>query len=309
MTISAQDNFQPSGKPFVKLFGNFHTTFSDGESASAFELKRAYFGYEYKFTPNWSAKANFDIGNPRAGNHQMSAYIKNAYAKYTKNNFTVQFGLISTKQFKTQEKFWGYRYIEKSFQDAYRFNSSADLGISATYRFSKILSADVIIANGEGYKRLQADSILRAGFGATLTPAKGLTIRAYTDFSKNEKTQASYATFVGYKIGQFSIGAEYNFQKNNGMRKDHDMYGVSFYSTLRLETLKLFARFDQLNSKKVNTANEGWNSSRDGQLFLAGLEFSPIRGVKFAPNYRGWNPDANDQKFASSVFLNCEIKF
>ncbi|MCL3779443.1 hypothetical protein EMN47_03480 [Prolixibacteraceae bacterium JC049] len=309
MTTTAQDNFQPSGKPFAKLFGNFHSTFSDGENASAFELKRAYLGYEYKFSPNWSAKANFDIGNPGVGKHEMAAYIKNAYAKYQKDGFKLEFGMISTKQFKVQEKFWGYRYIEKSFQDAYKFNSSADLGIAATYQFSKSFSADIIIANGEGYKKIEGDSILRTGIGATFTPVKGLTLRGYTDFMKDDATQTSYTAFVGYQVNNFSIGAEYNLQQNNRMREGHDFSGVSFYSTLRLEKVKLFARFDNLTSEKVENATEGWNVGRDGQLILAGFEFSPIRGIKVAPNYRGWNSKANNQKFASSFYLNCEIKF
>lgn len=41
----------------------------------------------------------------------------------------------------------------KSFQDEYKFGSSADLGVSVAYKFNKVVSADVIVANGEGYKK------------------------------------------------------------------------------------------------------------------------------------------------------------
>lgn len=302
-------NFEPSGKPLLKLFSNFHSTFSDGESLSAFELQRAYIGYQYDFSPNWSAKANLDIGNPGVGRHEMSAYIKNAFAKYSKDRLSVEFGLISTKQFKVQEKFWGYRYIEKSFQDGYKFNSSADLGASVSYEFSDAFSADLIIANGEGYKRVEADSVLRTGIGVTLTPIKNLTVRGYTDWMKDDINQQSYAAFIGYQLDALSVGVEYNLQQNNRMREGHDFSGVSFYSTFQLKKAKLFARFDHLASAKVGNATEGWNIERDGQLILAGFEFSPVRGVKFAPNYRGWFPKDATQKNANSIYINCEIKF
>ena len=53
------EEFKPSGKPFVTIFSNVHSKITDGETATAFELSRLYLGYEYSFSPNFSAKANF----------------------------------------------------------------------------------------------------------------------------------------------------------------------------------------------------------------------------------------------------------
>ena len=57
------------------------------------------------------------------------AYIKNAMLSWKTGNFTLDFGLIGLEQFNVQEKFWGYRYIMKSFQDEYKFGSSADMDL------------------------------------------------------------------------------------------------------------------------------------------------------------------------------------
>lgn len=75
----------------------------------------------------------------------------------------------------------------KSFQDEYKFGSSADLAISASYDFNRYVSADVIIANGEGYKQVQVKDGLQYGAGLTLTPIKNLFIRLYGSF--NEATE------------------------------------------------------------------------------------------------------------------------
>ena len=308
--MSQTDEFKPGGKPFMKIFSNYHTTFSDGESASAFELTRVYLGYEYNFNENFSAKANIDVADPGVGGLEMTAYVKNAYLKYKATNFTVNFGLISTTQFKLQEHAWGYRYIEKSFQDAYKFNSSADLGVSVAYKFSDAISADVILVNGEGYKKLQGDSAMRTGFGVTITPVKQLTGRVYYDFISKDNTQSSLATFVGYTAADFSVGAEYNQQFNAGFKDDRELSGMSFYGTVKASSkVKLYARFDNLYSNTVAGSSNDWNLSKDGQLYLVGLEYAPVKGVKLAPNFRGWNPADDNNKFSTSLFLNCEIKF
>lgn len=118
--------------------------------------------------------------------------------------WTLNAGLISTTQFKLQEDFWGKRYVMKSFQDEYKFGSSADLAFSAAYKFNKVVSADVIVANGEGYKKVQVKDGLQYGAGVTLTPVKGLVVRAYGSYNEavedDEKGITNLAAFVGYKM-------------------------------------------------------------------------------------------------------------
>lgn len=304
------DQFKPGGKPFMKIFSNFHTTFSDGESVSAFELTRIYLGYEYEFSKNFLALANIDVADPGVGGLEMTAFVKNAFIRYKTDQFSVLFGLIPTTQFKIQEGFWGYRYIEKSFQDAYGFGSSADLGISLSYQFAGFLSADLIVANGEGYKKLEADSVLRTGFGITLKPTSNLTSRVYYDFSSKESTLSTLAFFAGYADDLFSVAAEYNKQMNYDFQKGHDLSGPSFYATIHAsKKMKLFARYDKLSSNTVSGAEADWNLSDDGELYLIGIEYEPLKGIKLSPNFHGWNPAGSGEPFSSSVFLNCEIKF
>lgn len=305
------DEFKPSGKPFVTIFSNVHSTITDGETATAFELSRMYLGYEYFFSPNFSAKANIDIGDPGPDSKlHMTAYVKNAYVAYKNGGLTVNFGLISTTAFKIQEKFWGNRYLEKSFQDKFGFNSSADLGASVTYKFCKEFSADLILANGEGYKNLQNDSAMRVGLGATINPVKQLTTRVYYDFVDNDVTESTLGLFAGYEAQDFSIGAEYNKKYNSGFADGQDLDGISTYAAYKAsKKVKLFVRYDKLNSNKLNGSDESWHLSKDGELFIAGLEYAPVKGIKIAPNFSGWNPADNSKPFESTLFLNCEIKF
>ncbi|HBL74477.1 MAG: hypothetical protein A2W90_20350 [Bacteroidetes bacterium GWF2_42_66] len=304
------EEFKPYGKPFMKIYSNYHSTFSDGETEKAFELTRVYLGYEYFFSKNFSGKVNFDVGDPETGKHQMAAFVKNAELEYNTNNFTVHFGLITTTQFKVQEDFWGYRYLLKSFQDEYKLAPSADLGVCVSYRVADWVNADFAVYNGEGYKKLESDNIFKNTVGITLLPAEGFTVRGLYDWMGDNVYQQSWIGFAGYSAKRFSIAAEYNYQKNQNMTEGHDWYGPSFYATcFASKKIKLFARFDELSSKKPEGATNGWNLANDGQLFIFGMEYAPVRGVNLAPNFQGWNPADNNMPYRSTVFLSCEIKF
>jgi len=301
--------FKAGGEPFMRIYTNFHTSFSDGESASAFELTRLYLGYRHAFSKNFSALATIDVADPGAGSLEMTAFVKYAYLNYHTDRLSVFFGMIPTTQFKVQEDFWGNRYIEKSFQDAYDFNSSADLGFSISYQAADFLSADMIIQNGEGYKKLESDSVLRAGFGITLQPLKKLTSRVYYDFSHNGSTLSSVALFTGYANDRFSLAAEYNKQMNYDFQKGCDLYGPSFYGTFdATKKIKLLARYDKLMSNKTPGAGADWNLANDGESYIVGAEFPIVKGIRFSPNLRGWNPAAPGESFSSSIYFNFEIK-
>ncbi len=302
--------FKPQGKPLALIFTNFHNDYADNNTFSAFEITRAYLGYQYAFSAEWDGYIVLDVGDPEAGDHQYAAFLKNAYVRYRKSNLSFLFGMISTTQFKVSESIWGYRYIEKSYQDMYKFNSSADLGFTIDYRFADFISADFSVFNGEGYKRVQSDDFLRPSAGITLNPLESLTARIYADYMGDEVKQKSIAGFLGYEDNVFTAAAEYNYQENVGMTDGRDRFGPSFFTTyIPVPNIKIFGRYDQMNSNTLEGENDPWQINRDGQLIIAGVEYSPVRGVKFAPNYRMWNPENNSLPTINSVYLNCEVRF
>ncbi|MEN8118523.1 MAG: hypothetical protein ABFS16_16185 [Bacteroidota bacterium] len=304
------EEFNPNGKPLALIFTNFHTSSFDGETTPEFENTRAYLGYEYNFSENFYAKVVFDVGNPKDGaGHELSAFLKNAYIKYKKGKLKAYFGMISTTQFKVSEKIWGNRYMMKSYQDEYKFNSSADLGFNIDYKIADFISVDFSVLNGEGYKKVQADDILRPGLGTTIKPVKNVTARVFVDRMGKDVKQQSLATLLAYASAKLVVAGEYNYQKNNKMTDGQDMFGTSFYATYKPKSnVKLFARYDDLNSKNPE-GGEAWHIAKDGQLMLAGVEYSPVKGVKITPNVRVWNPDLEEVSNTTFLYLSVEIKF
>ena len=300
--------FKLKGKPILTIYANWHNGLGRANGDSGFELDRSYIGYEVDITEKLSGKVVLDIGPTNAEGAELErvAYMKNAMLSWKTGEFTLDFGLVSTTQFKEQEGVWGHRYLLKSFQDEYGFGSSADMGVIGRYRFADWLAADISLINGEGYKKLNSDNKYRYGIGVTLTPAKGLTVRGYFDNADKDvsgegtKAQQTLSVFAGYRHAAFNLGAEYNKQYNTDFGEGLDQEGISVYSTVKLGgRFHAFGRYDNLWS-----AND-W-SDADTQDMTFGIEYSPLKQLKIAPNFRNQNPYSG--KSNSFIYLNIEFK-
>ncbi len=313
----AQDEFKPSGSPFAKIYFNYHADLSgDG---TGFEIQRAYFGYKYNMSEAFSGHITLDVGSPEVNINdsvtvgtslEMTAYLKTAAVAYSQGNLKVEAGLIGLQQFKLQENYWGRRYIYKSFQDWTKMGPSADLGAMVSYRFFDMLSADLTVRNGEGYKKLQSDKALNTGLGITLIPVKGLVIRGFYDYIDKSGPQFTIASFIGYKNDFLSVGAEHNIQLNYGNVDDRNLKGFSFYAGVYVtEKMQLFGRFDNLGSNQLEGETENWNMSKDGNLIIAGIEYSPIKNVQMAVDYQGFLYADKEKDSKNLIYLNFQYAF
>ena len=294
------------GQMIVTILSNFHSGFGAQNDVRGFELERSYLGYQCQLPNNLSMKVVFDVGRSKSVDDlQRIAYVKNAFVSWTNENWKLSAGVIPTYLCDFQEKFWGYRYVMKSFQDEYKFGSSADLGISAAYQFNDNFMMDAIIVNGEGYKKVQVEDGLAYGLGMTAQVLDGLTLRLYG--SLNEATPGlddSYnlAAFAGYKDNDFSIGVEYNAYWNSGYTKDANQSGFSVYSSQKLsDKVSIYARADQLTSK------DDWNKANDGMLSLVGVEIKLNKYIQLSPNLRVWTPKADGMKDEYMAYISCRF--
>lgn len=304
VTVSAQKSTEePKGKAIVQVFSNFHSGFGHDNDVRGFELDRSYLGYQYSLGKGVQVKAVMDVGqSDDVNDYHRIAYIKNAQISWKFGKLTFNGGLISTIQFSMQEKFWGYRYIMKSFQDIYKFGNSADLGISATYQFTKWFSADAIVVNGEGYKKIQKNDGLMYGLGVTLTPIKGFSMRVYCGLNegadKSQEDIQNLATFVGYKGDKFSIGAEYNRIWNAKYVNGNDYKGFSVYGNAKLNnSVDAYLRYDKCSQKEENA-------------FIAGLQWKLGENVKVSPNFRINHQDIGSRNLTNYMsYISCYFGF
>jgi hypothetical protein len=312
---SQENEFIPSGKPFATIHLNFHKGISSASSDDvAFELTRAYLGYEYNINREFYAKINVDVGSPSDlspySKARRYAYFKNAFLRYTKNQLKVDFGLIDTKQFKLQEDIWERRYMMESFSDQYGIGHSADLGMSVNYVFSEQLMADFIITNGEGYSTIQLDDVFKYGIGPVYRFKNGLISKVFFELSSKQITETTWSFFLSYDHQKkWNIAGEYVFRKNDSWKENHNINGYSFYGKYNFaKNYQLFARYDIFHSIIVGDEINPWNLAKDGTALVGGIQFTPVKNIKMSVNYQDWFPRATNMNYSGYVYLNLEVK-
>lgn len=326
VNLNAQEtSSEPKGKISGKVYFNYHLdNTTDAEQKNAYELTRAYLGYNYTINDKFKATILLDAGK-NSGGSAYTIFIKNAKLDYKAAKWlTLTAGIFSTVQFKDQESFWGYRYLFKSLEDEYKFGTSADVGFMAAIKISDKLRMDLSSLNGEGYQNLQ-DSAGKTRHAGDLvyTPNKDWIFKAYFDSMKgidvddNTKvtTINTIALFAGYRLNnRFRFGAEYNLMQNGidykSPAQGKDLQGLSFYSTYDInDKWDVFARFDQLSSNKIEGEINDWHYTEDGDLIIMGCEFKPTKGVNTSINYRYADYKDPLKNNASLIYFNLEFYF
>lgn len=284
------------GKAVIQVFGNFHTAFGHGKTEYGGALDRCYLGYEYSPTEGLTLKGIIDFGQPdNVYDFSHIAYLKNASVTWVHKGLTLSGGLTATTQFALQERFWGYRYIMKSFQDEYGFGSSADLGITAAYRITDWLATDAMIVNGTGYKRIILKNGLNYGLGLTFTPFDGLQIRLYGGYNMNGESRmgntANMAAFAGYTHRFFRIGAEYAHVLNAAHSTGDNRFGYSIFASVAMaKIVDIYARWDDLYTHSASAGS----TVNDDMTAIFGAEIRLGRYVRLSPNFRFILPSSTE---------------
>jgi opacity protein-like surface antigen len=302
------------GKPIGLVYSNVHFGINEGSNPAAFEVTRAYLGYEFKMSKYFSSKIQIDIGSPNDVSQysllRRFAYFKDAYLQYSQGKITVRFGIIPLQAFRLQEQVWGHRYIAKTIMDEHGMASSADIGTSANYAISKVFEMDLTLVNGEGFSSPQTDNSFKTGLGLNIKPVKNLTVRFYGDFVEKETRQFTLVNFVAYQIDKkLAAGIEYDFKFNDKYEEDHNREAFSAFLSYDFnEKFQVFGRYDKIISNITETEDAPWNLDKDGSSIIGGIQYSPISKVKIALNYQDWFPYAKNLENQSSIYLNLEFR-
>lgn len=304
-----------SGKPIAEIYTDFHYNLSGDSKTTGFGLNRAYFGYNFIATQNFSALIRVEIGNPTelapGSVSRRYAYYRDASITYTKNKLNVSFGITGTRLFDYQQKFWGKRYIANTYQALNGYGYVADLGIVADYKLSDVVQFDASLMNGEGYSSMQLDNDLKPSFGITIAPGNGMAFRIYSDLIRSEGVwQSTSVAFAGFKNKKFTIGGEFSYKSNIDVTDKHDAWGLSFTGAVSLtERIEFFTRYDFATSGVVPGDGTLWELANDGNFLITGFQYSFNKYVKIALDYQATFPADNAKPFSNLIYLNSVFNF
>lgn len=316
---------QNKGKVSGTFFLNYHNDLTEGAlQKSAFEIERAYLGYDYSLNDKFSAKILMDVGKDNGSDYTF--FLKAAQVDYKANDWAkFSVGMIALNQMNDQEKNWDKRYIYRSFQDANGFGATADLGFNSELKLHKTVTMNLFVLNGEGFKKVQdLYGKYKIGGNIVYQPTNTLTFKVYYSEQESKRligativenpTVKNIALFAGYDLNKLKFGAEYNkmfdARRFTDAALDHDLSGFSIYSTYSInEKFDVFGRYDFLESNKIGSSTNNWNVNNDGNTIILGAQYSPIKGLRSSLNYRLMNYKLNTIQDLSFVYLNLEVKF
>lgn len=264
---------------------------------NAFAFRRVYFAAEYTFNEKFDAKfgLSYDGNADTLPNGSRTVYVKDAFVKWKNvfKNADLTFGIFPTIGYSyIDDKWWGYRSIERTIMDQRGFLSSRDMGImlNGTFDDAKNFGYYAMIGNGRGarlennkYKRYYAML-----FGSFIE--KKLVMDIYSDYEtvSPDQNRTLLNFFIGYKSGGTTLGLE-NFAQflsnfnTSPTRESSDIvpYGISFYfaQDIKKEVLKAWFRYDNFN-QDLNNSKTGFRQS----FVSTGLDWMPYANVHIMPN-------------------------
>ncbi len=303
------------GKPIAEIFTDFHYNINDTSKTTGFGINRAYLGYNFQPGGDFSATIVVNVGTPDDlppdATHRRYAFFREASLAWTKNKFNINFGIISTRMWEFQQRFWGKRYVANTYQSLNGYGFVADLGISMEYKFSDKVKADIFVMNGEGYSELQLDNNVKTSASILLTPTPNLAFRFYGDITRPDGIfQNTLIGFAGFKNDLLTIGAEVSYKSNIDIVSGHDAWGISGTGGITVfNNTELFVRYDYSISAKETGNNVQWNYLKDGNFAIGGIQYTFSQNVKMALDYQGTYPYDPAQQKSDAIFLNGTFKF
>ncbi|MBW6460849.1 MAG: porin [Bacteroidales bacterium] len=305
---SSQDvTKEKTSYPFARIFMGFRYGFKDTyKPQAAFEFNQGIIGYFHQIAPNVSGKIMFDVtrttnfDNVKDTAYQSlvttyfegskyTAYLKMAEIKWDINDhLSLRAGqLLNTQYLTFQDPFWGYRYVDVTFQERFRLGMPADFGVQLDVKAGEKFLNQFSVVNGEGPFRYQ-DINGKFIFSNNIqySPVKGLTLKLYGDYGPAIDTGAAYGDkwvvsfFAGYKADRFRFGGEYDYVNNQKWENGYDQSGFSVFGGWNFYgKFDLLARWDHL---EVKTPNE----KKDMNYYIIGVQYEPVTMFTTAVNFR-----------------------
>lgn len=177
---------EPNWKISGLVYGDFywvaahHREAVDGQNG--FWARRIYLAYDHKFSDAFSARLRLEMNSPGdfSSSQRMTPYVKDAWVKWTHGSHAVFFGMAPTPSFEFVESVWGYRSVEKTPLDLFRWDSSRDTGLLAQGALGGRTRYSVQVGDGSG---VNGETDRTKSFRASLRHelARGLTVEGYAD--------------------------------------------------------------------------------------------------------------------------------
>lgn len=282
--IYSQSLTKFSGLAYFDYFYNISNKEINKKDLQGFQFRRVFFTVDFDVSNKLSTRFRLEADEKNLlTSNRFFVSLKDLYAQYKFEGTNLFLGLMPTPQLEVEEKYWGYRSVEKIQSDLREMVSSRDVGIALRGKvFSNDLSYWIFFTNNSSHG---AETDKYKKIYLQLLNQFSQTVSASFDFNFANASQNK--NYIYSRIGLYF--ADNNLsggitivsgikQKSSPLNKDLKEVGFSFFSNFTLQpNLKPLIRFDYYDPNI--------DKSKDGELtFIGGLDYKLEKNLSIIPN-------------------------
>jgi len=312
------------GKFSGLVFGDYYFAVAHHDKAvegnNGFWLRRVYFTYDNALSDKYAMRFRLEMNSP--GDFKTSStlvpFVKDAYLSAKLGKQTLLLGLIGTPLYDTLDEFWGYRPMEKTPIDLFKFGNSRELGLGlkGALDAKNKLTYTVVFGNGAGLK--SETNRGKAVYGRlNFQPTASLFLELYADYTDMgaDSSVNILQAFAGIKGEWGRAGLNFGWRHAETAGTGSDLKFVSLFAVCKLnKKLELVGRIDRLLDPNPSGSKIDYIPMADNvmaNVVLAGLGWSPSDSLKVIPNIKyvfyeapqgGARPAADFYAYLTMVF-------
>jgi len=299
LLFSSSILLRAEGKFSGLMFGDYYYAVQHHDAAvennNGFWFRRIYLTYDNTLTDRIAMRFRLEMNSP--GDFKSTAtlipFVKDAYLSTKIGKHTLMLGLIGTPLYDTLDEYWGYRPMEKTPVDLFKFGNSRDfgLGVKGALDAKNKLTYTVVFGNGAGLKAETDHG--KAVYGRlNFQPVPALFLELYADYTNmgNDASVNILQAFAGVKGKWGRSGLNFAVRNAREAGVSSDMKFVSLFGVFKIgPKLDAVGRFDRLLDINANGSKIDYipmASNARANVLLAGLGWSLNDNVKIIPNVK-----------------------
>ncbi len=308
------------------MIGDYYYALANHDAAvknnNGFWFRRIYFTYDNKLTDQIAMRFRLEANSP--GDFKTATtlipFVKDAFLAAKVGTHTLMLGLIGTNMYDNIESFWGWRAIEKTPIDLFKFGNSREFGLGLKGPLDKNgkWTYAVSFGNGAG-TRAETDRGKALHGRLDFQPVPALFLELYADYTAggNDSWVSILQAFVGLKGKWGRSGLNFGMRNSKQAGTRSDIKFVSIFLAGKLHPkIELIGRFDRLldpnpNGGKIDYIPMANNAKAN--MLLGGLGWSPSENVQIIPNVKYIFYDAPEigekQQADFYTYLTLYLKF
>ncbi len=263
---------------------------------NGFWIRRLYFTYDHTLSKSLSVRVRLEVNSK--GDFKSTGvntpYLKDAWLKWTFGAHALTVGLAPTANIDFVDGFQGYRQIEKSPIDLYRWDSSRDTGVLLQGGLGKDrrTSYSLQFGNGSGTgSETDASKAVRGELSHRF--ASGLVLEAYADWQDrpDDRDFSTLAALLGWQEKGWRASLQYGHQQRReagGAGEDLSLDFLSAFAAVAVSPrVSLVGRVDRNFDPIPNGETTDYMpfSGNAANVFgYAAVDVTLAKGVHLVPN-------------------------